>query len=125
MAISWPTTGDFPQTPRAVSHIETAPDGSLRQRMEYGPDKVRRRTTAAPRRLQCEFMLTVAQVATLDSFYVTDTSYGSAVFEILIPRLFGGSAVDARFVGPPVYASRGWSGVWTANMAIETVPNNV
>lgn len=81
---------------------ETPPDNVIRSKMDKGPDKTRRRTTANIRPISFTLKLTPAQTATLDTFYDTTTFSGADEFDYTHPRT--GDAVKARFVDPPEYA---------------------
>lgn len=97
---SWPNT--LP-SPLSDHFQETTPNTVLRTDMEQGPAKVRRRTTAAVRSLSLHYLMSKAQVATLESFYITTLQGGSLSFAFTHPRT--GSAVTCRFVKPPEYNS--------------------
>lgn len=98
---TWPLT--LPAFPLADSFRETVPDTSLRTVMDQGPAKVRRRTTAAARNIHASYILSRAQVESLESFYVTDLFGGSASFAYTHPRTE--IVVSCRFRKPPDYIS--------------------
>jgi chitodextrinase len=91
----WPTSlpSVFQAQPGAV---ETAPDMMLETQMDAGPPKARRRFTAAPRPVTGTLVLTQAQRATLDSFYVNTLQGGVLPFEWTHPMT--GAIVVYRFV---------------------------
>lgn len=97
---TWPTT--LPATPLLDRFRETAPNTLIRTEMEQGPAKMRQRTTAGVRTLSVNYLLSAAQVTTLDTFYVSDTAGGSIPFDYTHPRT--GDALSCRFKSPPEYA---------------------
>ena len=97
---TWPSS--LP-APKSESFEETPPQVTLRTQMDMGPDKVRKRFSAGVRPLSFKMILTVAQIATLDTFFVTDTSSGASRFDYTHPRT--SAAVKARFVEAPKYKS--------------------
>lgn len=94
---AWPTL----PAPLINTFSESPPNNILRSSMDRGPDKIRRRTTANVRPIQFTMILTKAQVATLETFYVTTTTSGAAEFTYTHPRT--AATVTARFVEPPAY----------------------
>ena len=115
----WPTAGNFPQTVAYRDFQEQTPAAIIRTQMEAGPDKVRRRYTAAPRPFRAMLSLATAQVATLDSFFVTTLAYGSLPFDWVHPRT--GSAGVFRFKGPITYTRLG-PDLWQAKFEMELLP---
>jgi hypothetical protein len=71
--------------------------------MEQGPAKVRRRFTAGVRNLGFELLLTVSELATLDTFFNTTTYGGSLSFDYTHPRTL--ASVTARFTSSPQYVA--------------------
>ncbi len=100
---SWP--GTLPSAPLANSFIETLPDLAIRTEMDVGPAKMRRRSTAGPRPCQMSFLMTAAQVAALDTFYVTTIKSGADSFTFTHPRT--GVSGTWRIVNPPRWKSTG------------------
>lgn len=96
---AWPDT--LPASPRVENFRETVPNTSIRTDMEQGPAKVRQRTTAGVRMLSLEYLMSKAQVTTLESFYLTTLQGGSFHFTFTHPR--SGSSLICRFVKPPEY----------------------
>ena len=96
--ITWPSTLPAPLT---TGYTEEAPSGTIRTQMDAGPAKLRRRYTAAPRPFSLSYRMTLAQVATLDTFYVTTARAGTLRFNWTNPRT--GAACEARFLSPPQY----------------------
>ena len=97
---AWPDT--LPASPLLDGFRESAPDTILRTDMEQGPAKIRQRTTAAVRTLTLRFLMSTAQVATLETFYLTTLHGGTAPFDFTHPRT--GDTVSCRFTAPPQYA---------------------
>jgi len=95
----WPVT--LPQDPEIQGLVEDAPDGTVRTNMEAGPDKIRRRFTAAPRPFDMSLILTKTQVGTLDDFYVGTLDHGALPFNWHSPRTQ--SAGEFRFLDRPRY----------------------
>lgn len=96
--MDWPT---LPQ-PRREGYVEEAPDNVVRSTVDTGAAKVRRRSTAAPRKLSLTYLLTQTEIATLDYFYVTTSQSGSLSFNFTHPRT--NAIVVARFLKPPKYS---------------------
>lgn len=97
--VAWP--GTLPQTPLYAGYEEKTPDLLVRTEMDTGPAKVRRRATAGVREITWPTVLTTAQVATLETFYITTLAGGSLTFTVAHPRTAVGSTW--RFVEPPTY----------------------
>lgn len=97
----WPVT--LPQSPLADSFRETAPGTTIRTQMEQGPAKIRRRTTAGVGDISFAYVLSAAQVAALEGFYLDDLSGGALSFSFTHPRT--GGSLSCRFREPPQYAS--------------------
>lgn len=113
---TWPATLPAP----ALNTLsETPPDNVIRTKMDKGPDKVRRRTTANIRPISFTLILTPTQTATLDTFYDTTTFSGADEFDYTHPRT--GDAVKARFVEPPQYSEN--EGVlYNCSISLEIMP---
>ncbi|MBL8967959.1 MAG: hypothetical protein JNG85_13205 [Spirochaetaceae bacterium] len=114
-SITWPSP--FP-LPLEQGYSEAAPDTSLRTKMDSGPDKLRRRYTAAPRAFSLRYHLTRDEVATLDAFFVTTVRSGTLRFNWTHPRT--GAACEARFLSAPKYSPDGPEA--TAAVEIEVMP---
>jgi len=96
---NWPTELKI----NRASYKESPPNNSIRSNMETGPDKIRRRSTAAIRPISFMLFLTEDQIDILDDFYVTTLYSGSLSFNLVHPRT--GATVEARFVQPPEYSA--------------------
>lgn len=91
---AWPSS--LPQLSLLAGAAETVQDATIRSEMDVGPAKRRRRYTAAVRRFSVPLILTVAQVATLETFYETTLSGGVDAFDWVHPRTL--AAVSLAFV---------------------------
>jgi hypothetical protein len=113
---AWPS--EFPAA-LVDGFRETVPDNTLRSDMDQGPAKVRQRFTAAVRRLTVSYLLSKAQVASLETFYNQILSGGSLRFDYIHPR--SGASVSCRFRQPPVY--NGMNGKYfRVNVELEVLP---
>lgn len=117
MADAWP--GTLPQAPDWSGYQETSPNVAIRTQMDAGPPKLRRRFTAGIRPFSMQFLLTQAQVATLDTFYQTTLTGGTEAFDWTHPRT--GAAASFRFVSPPQYSALG-PNVYRATCQMEVLP---
>lgn len=98
---TWPPT--LPAAPLAEGFRETMPALTVRTEMEAGPAKVRRRTTAGVGRISIAYLLSAAQVATLESFVKHDLAGGALAFNFTHPR--HGATVRCRFARLPEHAA--------------------
>lgn len=117
MAIVWPVT--IPDEFMDDGFAESPPDNSIRSQTDIGPPKIRRRSTAGIRPIVGQQKMTSAQVATLDTFYVTTTQSGSLDFEKKNPRT--GSTVNMVFSKPPRYRPAGGD-YWFVDLELEQLP---
>lgn len=117
MTAQWPST--LPASPLAESYAETAPENVIRSAADQGPAKLRRRTTAAVRGLRLAYILSAAQTAVLDGFYLQELQGGSLPFLQVHPRT--GEEAVMRFKGPPEYASLN-GGYFRAVLELEVLP---
>jgi len=93
----WPET--LPQILLLEGFAASPRDSVIRSQMEYGPAKVRRRTTSGPRPIQGNLILTVDQFATFRGFYEDDLLGGSLRFDWVEPET--GDPVEMRFQEAP------------------------
>lgn len=114
---TWP--GTLPTAPLLDGYTETPPDTTIRTASDTGPNKIRRRFTAGVRKFMVRTLLTTAQVATLDTLYITTLEGGALPFDWTHPRT--GASVSFRFVGPPVYSAVTY-GYYNATMSLEIMP---
>lgn len=113
----WPVS--LPQLPLAGRYQETFPNTNLRTPMEMGPPKVRKRFIANVTPLDVAFKLTTAQVATFETFYKTDCSYGALSFTWVNPRT--GVSASIRFQDVPK-VSHDEGGIWDVTCKMEIMP---
>jgi hypothetical protein len=114
---NWPA--GLPASPLLDSFKEKAEDTVIRTEMEQGPAKLRRRTTAGVRTLSASFLVSKAQVVTLEDFYLTTLQGGSLPFTFTHPR--SGASVSCRFVKPPEYAGSNGN-YFKASVDLEILP---
>jgi hypothetical protein len=115
---SWPAA-PFPQEVIETGYSETPPVGSIRTSMDAGPVTIRRRTIANVRQIAGTLILAMAQVSTLDTFYVTTIHDGIDCFTWADPKT--GVTAIMRFVNPPTYTSIG-DGMFSVALTIEILP---
>lgn len=113
----WPTT--LPTRPDRSSYQEIVPNTVIRTAMDAGPPKMRQRYTAGIRGFDLSFMMTKAQVATLDAFYITTLVGGSLSFTWVHPRTE--AAATFRFVEPPQYQAMSGS-LYRVTAKMEILP---
>lgn len=100
---TWPAS--LPQRVDQNGYREGAADNVIRTDMAYGPQKRRRRGTAAPKPITIEVILDPDQWGTFLSFYEDTLNDGALSFEWVHPRtqetaMFGFTAgYEARAVG--------------------------
>jgi len=97
---SWPET--LPQNILAQGYKGGLPNNLLRQQMDIGPAKVRRRGTVAVEPVTGNILVTPAQLATLKTFYETTLLDGTLRFSWVQPE-DGTTAVEMRFTEPPTW----------------------
>ena len=94
---SWPTSLPSP----TVEGYGIQPQAAfIRTDMDQGPARQRRRFTTAPTHCPVRWLLTEAQLATLESWFDGSISAGSAWFTVKLRNGQGQQAVDARFIEP-------------------------
>ena len=74
----WPT--DLPQRFLQDGYSEEVADGRLRQTMDKGPTKVRRRTSAAVRKVSCSMMVDYNGRARFTRFWDEEVAFGALPF---------------------------------------------
>lgn len=119
---TWPI--DLPQ--RAFLPVsEARRPAVLRSPMDAGPDKLRRRFTAAARHLTLSMLLTGEQRAVFDAFYAVDLEEGALTFDWIDPAT--GETVALRFREPPQYEllrthQTAGARLWRVTLPVETLP---
>lgn len=114
---TWP--GTLPPRLLVSNYQEQPPDIVLRTEMDVGPPKLRRRTTAGIRPVIGRIFCTKAQVATLDTFYVTTCASGSLSFDWTHPRT--GAAATYLFRKPPSWKPEHGDG-WWVDLQLDMLP---
>lgn len=112
MAFNWPET--LPQKILRSGFAPGLASNTLRQKMEYGPDKIRKRKAPAYRPMQAEATMTITQLGLLLVFYETTLQQGSIPFDWLDP-IFG-TPLTFRFVEPPMWMPYGFRVKVTLNL---------
>ena len=100
--LSWPP--ELPQKFLIEGYSETPGDNVLREQMDVGPAKVRRRSTTAPVRISGQMLMTLEQLKRFRQFYRSET------FDGTVPFLFAditGSIRTVTIVQPPSEATVG------------------
>lgn len=114
---SWPS--ELPQSPLIEDYEEITPDLSIRTPFDSGIDQVRPRFTNGVRSpLPMSFIMTTAQVAILDTFYMS-TIKGSDAFDFKDPRTQ--QLVECRIKERPRYKPLG-NGKWRVRCEFEALP---
>ena len=114
---AWPET--LPQNILAQGYQGALPNNQLRQSMSIGPDKVRRRGTAAVRPVSGNICVTPTELTALKAFYQTTLLDGTLRFSWVDPE-DGTTAIELRFKEPP---SWDWDdGYYLVQMKLEILP---
>ena len=116
--VTWPV--GLPQLVAVDGYGESPPDTVLRTKMDVGPAKIRRRSTAGIRPLSVQLDLDATQVAALDAFYLGTLQGGALAFDWVHPRTQ--EIVSLRFVRPPAYRPQRSDAVWRAAVQLEVLP---
>ncbi len=116
MATSWPDT--LPQQPLVKGFSGTVQDTLIRTSMDAGPEKIRRRFTAASEYFTLTWFMTKQQLNTFRSFFKDTIADGSIEFEMNHP--ITGETVLVRFRGPYQFVSTGVH--WRISAEIEVLP---
>ena len=117
MSVVWPVT--LPTAPLVAGFEESPPDLCVRTQMDAGPAKVRKRYTAGVRDFSAAFVLTTAQLAIFDAFYLTTCNGGATPFDFTHPRTK--ASISVRFAGRPKYASASTTR-WHVSVPLEVLP---
>jgi len=119
----WPAT--LPTKFNETDYTEGVANNLLRSQMDYGPAKIRRRTSANPRPVSGSMQMTNEQLEDLITFVDTTTLGGSLPFDF--PAQRGGGTWLARFgnEGLPTWKPNGYMDdevAWTVTMKLEILP---
>jgi hypothetical protein len=116
-SVVWPAS--LPQTVDQESYSEGLADVVERSEMDTGPAKVRRRFTSGIQVFQGTVTLTVAQMATLQTFFDSTLQGGSLAFQWVHQRT--GAVAKMRFLAPPQTSQPGPQH-FVATLALEILP---
>lgn len=112
---AWPAT--LPQIPLLSGFEQDERDTAVRTAMEYGPDKVRPKVTAALFDSSCKIVLGFSDIDTLDTFYAeTIDMSGTFTWTDQLTQ----STASCKFLAPPRYEPAG-AGVWIATLNLEII----
>ena len=114
---TWPIT--LPQDLSIAGYGESPGDNQLRSNMDVGPAKVRRRSTAAPRKVKGGVILTREQLATFREFYDDILLSGVLRFTWLDPT-DPESTVEMRFAEKPAWTAQ--EGFFNVSLSLEILP---
>lgn len=118
MAVStWPAA--LPQLLERNSYEEEFANNAMRTATDIGPKKIRRRTTANPRKVSGAIYLNPTQLGTFETFYETTLIDGTLRFNWVDPR-DGTTAVEMLFAAPPKVRSIGYD--YQVTMQLEIMP---
>lgn len=119
---TWPTAGNFPQVPQK-GFTESIGMNIIRSSMDAGPAKMRRRSNS-PNTMKLSFILTTAQVSTLETWIKNDIK-GVARFGFPHPRTQ--AIIEARIVpgnGPELFELKYLApGYWETSFTFEVLPS--
>ena len=113
----WPEA--LPAAPLAERYQETLADTLVRSKVDQGPDKLRRRTTAGVAEISASYMLDTDQSAILADFYTSTLAGGSLPFTMSHPR--SGDAITVRFKRAPQLSARNGTH-YLARLELEVMP---
>lgn len=111
MTATWPATLKITRD----NYSETAPDRTIRSSMDVGPQKLRKRSSAAVRKVSLRLFLTDALLQTLDDFF---TANEVLVFNFTDPRT--NTSKRARFTDSPTYGLN--EKMWDVSVKLEYLP---
>jgi hypothetical protein len=99
--VDWPST--LPQNMLLDEYSSGMPENTLRSSMDTGPAKVRRRSSAQPKRRVGKIFVTDDELDDFKDWYTDDIVDGSLRFDWVDPD-DGVTAVEMRFVEAPTWA---------------------
>lgn len=112
---SWPST--LP-TLQLSDYSETLADNVLRTQMEYGPNKLRRRTVSNVGQMAGSIIIGPSQRLDLITFYTTTVASGTLQWTMRHPVT--GATISVRFTGPPQLSAVG--NKFRASITLEVLP---
>jgi hypothetical protein len=107
----WPATVPVSKD----SYKESPPNRAVRSSMDVGPDKVRKRSTAAVREVEIRMMLTDDELEDFDEFFDENETL---VFDFTDPRT--DTEKRARFASRPTYDLN--QTMWSVSVKLEYLP---
>ncbi len=113
---TWPDT--LPQQPLVEGFSGTVQDTLIRTSMDAGPEKIRRRFTAASEYFTLTWFMTKQQLNTFISFFNNDIAGGSLEFEMVHPLTSEPALMRFRGVYKISLAGTGY----LVNAEIEVLP---
>lgn len=117
MPQTWPAS--LSKRQMISGYSEDLPQMGLRSETDHGPAKLRRRFTAAPRKVTFNILGTSTDADVLDTFFVTTCYGGTDSFNMVNPRT--GSTDEYRFLEPPKFAPASDTH-WRMACSIEKLP---
>jgi len=114
---TWPTT--LPQSMLMSGYGGSPGDNQLRSNMDVGPAKVRRRSTAAPRKETGNVILSRDQLATFREFYDDILLSGALRFTWHDPT-DPETTVEMRFAEKPAWTAQ--EGFFNVSLSLEILP---
>lgn len=114
----WPAS--LPEGFTFESYNEGVGDGRLRSQTDTGPGKVRRRSSAMPRSLAGQMVMTGAQLETFISFVETTLANGVLPFAFKSQR--GGASILVRFGEELPSWQRHGAGKYLVTLNLEILP---
>lgn len=115
--ILWPAS--LPQNLLQDGYSDTYQDNTIRFQPDAGPAYIRRRYTAVATTVTGRLLLTKAQCATLDTFYLSTLEGGALPFEWAHPRT--GTTANLQFQSPPKFSVASGE-LYYVDMALEVLP---
>lgn len=100
---AWPASL---QQKQFANVTDTRQQATLRSEMDAGAPKVRKRFTAAIRKITIPVVFNAADKATFDTFYITTIAEGAAAFDWTDPN-DDSTTISYRFVAPPQFTKYG------------------
>lgn len=113
-AVAWPAS--LPKF-RLDGYAETVGENVLREEMDVGPNKTRRRATVVPVSVTGTVVMTKSQFATWQNFYTNVLFHGTVAFAM---KSLDGTLRDMYVTEPPNYAP--WNQLVVVTLTCEYVP---
>lgn len=110
----WPT--ELQQEPNTAGFSMVVKPNAIRSAMAYGPDKIRKRTTADWYNVTIQLWCDYAQLAVLDQFYIDNVAL---TFNWLDFSKSPAVSAVYRFVNPPQVTPLNSHSHWQVSLALE------